>query len=534
MFYILTCGSTASMWLSRVLCYHPEVVCFHGVKTIPATAKPDPSEPLARQFVRELGRLYWLSKGEKVFGAIHGFGHAEIAPEIAAIDGALAAMIRHPITRLNSLFHREVANIGANDLPFDDVYRPLRENERQLVDITSDEPNPASPFGAYVRQFHELCRNTLTEDTFILERMDVQDIFRHEKIVTDPAYFRTCFERLAQGCRHAMAASTTRRGAVRLECDQDYVDRVFQMGHVNRKASSDWSVEEILAKWPELFKVIFRRELERQGGKDAVERYAGFGYRLPEEVNARRVRRSGAHPAHAAPSSPAMQQTVAARARVERERDALSAVPADAPSQGRPGPTGTPLAPRSSTRVRQMLAIIETERAAHAKLQDTLAAERTAFGARITELLDTLAAERAAFGARITELLDTLAAERAAFGARITELLDTLAAERPTFGARIAELEDTLAAERAAFGARITELQDTLAAERPAFGGRIAKLEDTLAAERDAFTARIKELEGALSSGTMPSAPPGENAKPWLGLDAISNGLANARRAIKK
>src|SRR5215510_2696744 len=98
MFYILTCGSTASMWLSRVLCYHPEVVCFHGVKTIPATAKPDPSQPLARQFVRELGRLYWLSKGEKVFGAIHGFGHAEIAPEIAAIDGALAAMIRHSMT----------------------------------------------------------------------------------------------------------------------------------------------------------------------------------------------------------------------------------------------------------------------------------------------------------------------------------------------------------------------------------------------------------------------------------------------------
>src|SRR6266508_4875330 len=122
MFYILTCGSTGSVWLSRVLSHHPELVCFHGVKILAAAPRIDPSEPLARQFVRELSHLYKLSQGEQVFGAIHGFAAVEIAPEIAAIEGAFAAMIRHPITRLNSLFHRVSETIGTIGLPDDDIY----------------------------------------------------------------------------------------------------------------------------------------------------------------------------------------------------------------------------------------------------------------------------------------------------------------------------------------------------------------------------------------------------------------------------
>src|SRR5262245_30696537 len=117
MFYILTCGSTASVWLSRVLSHHPEIVCFHGVKTVEAPAKHDPSMPPARQFVRELEQFYRMSQGRQVFGSVHGLAATEIAPEIAAVHGAFAAMIRHPVTRVNSLFHRAASAIGAIDLP---------------------------------------------------------------------------------------------------------------------------------------------------------------------------------------------------------------------------------------------------------------------------------------------------------------------------------------------------------------------------------------------------------------------------------
>ena len=211
MFYILTCGSTASVWLSRVLSYHPEIVCFHGVKSISAVAERDTSAPLAREFVRELAHLYALSQGEQVFGSVHGFAAAEIAPEIAAVEGAFAAMIRHPVTRINSLFHRAADTVGTIDLPDDDIYRPFRDNQEPPSDI--DNIDAQSPFGAHARLFRELASNTLTEDTFILRHMEEQDIFQYERIVLEPEYFRACFERLAEGCRHAMAISPGRRGS---------------------------------------------------------------------------------------------------------------------------------------------------------------------------------------------------------------------------------------------------------------------------------------------------------------------------------
>src|SRR5262249_22739926 len=174
---------------------------------IPAAAALDPPEPLARQFVRELKNLYRLSQGEQVFGATHGFGALEIAPEIAAVEGSFTAMIRHPITRLNSLFHRAAEAIGTVPLPRDDIYRPFRDRSggRTAADETAD----ISPLAVYVREFHALCRAVLAEDRFILEDMDDPDIFRYEKIVVEPEYFRNCFKRIAEGCRHAMAVSTS-------------------------------------------------------------------------------------------------------------------------------------------------------------------------------------------------------------------------------------------------------------------------------------------------------------------------------------
>ena len=393
MFYILTCGSTASVWLARALCRHPDIVCFHGFKSI--VRIPDPAESQARQFVRDLAHLYRMSHGEQIFGAIHGFGVTEILPEIAAVEGFFAAMMRHPITRLDSLFHRASLYIGT--LPPDDIFGPLRE------------PDALPESADYTRLFHDLCANMMTEDTFILERMDRRDIFQYEKIILDPEYFRACFERLAEGCRRAMDKNDAARRsdyswatfptAVRLECTQPYLDDVFEMSKVNQKRSGTRSVEEIVSTWPDLFKTIFVRQLERQGGQAAVDRYAKYGYKLPPMLGSK---------------APAVAAT-------------LSIPMMRAPAT--PAPNGVPPTHDSSIRAidcdrlrGQLLAIIETERSAHAhrlkNLQDTLQAERDAFTTRIVELETTLQAERDAFTARIMELETTLQAERDAFVAR--------------------------------------------------------------------------------------------------------------------
>jgi hypothetical protein len=459
-----------------VLSHHPEIVCFHGVKTLAAAPMTDRTAPLARQFVRDLDYLYWAAQGEQVFGAIHGFAAIQITPEIRAAEGAFAAMIRHPITRLNSLFHRTSQVVGTVDLPRDDIYRPFLENEQCLAEIACDKASHPSPLTILAREFEALCTNVLAEDTFILQGMDRQDIFQYERIVVDPEYFRSCFERLAEGCRHFMAISTTRRGAVRLECTQDYLDRVFKLGIVNRKNSGEREAEAIFAKWPSVFKVMFSRQLERQGGKDAVDRYAEFGYRLPSAGHHSSLwssRASDFSQLRRGATAP-----IASGVELERNDYPVAAPPVETPSLRPIGPEGALATTSSSSNsLKQMLAIIDVERAAHAdqlrSLQEIRDAERDAAGARIKELQDALNAERDAFCARIKELQDTLEAEREAFRARIKELQDTLDAEREAFRARIKELQDTLDAEREAFRAEIKELQDTLDAERDAFRAQI-------------------------------------------------------------
>jgi len=437
MFSILTCGSTGSVWVARALSRHPDIVCFHGIKTLPHAPGNDPSTSQARQFVGELAHLYRMCHGDKVFGSIHGFAVNEILPEIAGAEGAFAAMIRHPITRLDSLFHREAQHMGP--LRPDDIYRSIGENQGCLEDIPSDQPAGQPTLSDYARKFGELCNSVMTEDTFILGQMERRDVFQYERLVLDREYFRTCFERLAEGCRHAIANSGAMRldatwegfpSAVRLECTPAYLDAVFAMGTANRKRSGMRSIENILAIWPDLFKAIFVQHLERQGGRNAVDRYAEYGYELPDGVHPSSVTGSQASFADSPDPGVAFMRNGAFSG---PEASVLPENPAETTALG------------SGSGPRQLVAIIDAERAAHAasmnELQGILAAERDAFVARIRELERTVDSERAAYGAQIADLQVTFDAERQAAVARIRELEATLKAEHDAFVARIRQLE---------------------------------------------------------------------------------------------
>jgi hypothetical protein len=486
MFYILTCGSTASVWLARALSRHPEIVCFHGVKTIAANPRIDPAEPLARQFVRELVHLYQCSEGECVFGGIHGFGAAEIAPEIAAIDGAFAAMIRHPIARLNSLFHREADNLGEIDLPSGDIYSPFREAESN-----SPAANPfqsGSPFAAYVRRFYDLCRSVVDEDAFILDNMAEPDIFRYESITADPAYFRACFERLAEACRRAMAVNTRRHGAVRLDCSDAYVEQVFAAAGSNRKTSEPMSEGEIFASWPAAFRDIFADRLAQTGGAAAADRYRRFGYRLPS--------------AALLPASPgAILSVLGPGAALLEPNRAGADKPAARLSEGMESQfeqlrTNVDWATRchalivrgfANGQIADRAAVIDGTRESQEKVETVRRL--------LNELHAACTAERAAAVARIRELEANAAASRDAFTAQTTALQATFAAERAAAVARIRELEGTLAAEHDAFVSRIRELERDADAYRSAFAAQTAALQATFAAERAAAVSRIRELE---------------------------------------
>ncbi|HUC62617.1 MAG TPA: hypothetical protein VMF53_11740 [Alphaproteobacteria bacterium] len=274
MFYVSTVGSTASLWFARALSMHPEINCFHGVRSL----APQNGDSTSKEFVRSLTHLYFLCQGEKVFGSIHGYDGSDIEPEIRAIEGAYAGMIRHPIARIHSLFHREVPLIGTLELPPEDIYRPFREGA--LPDFHFDDFG--IHFNPYARCFYTLCVRTIDQDTWMLERLDEAQIFRFERLVAERDYFRACFETIAEGCRHVMEINPRRPGPPRLKATERYLDKVFAMGVVNPKNTGATEVEEIFAAWPPFFKHIFTTALKAYGGPAAVERYARFGYALPK------------------------------------------------------------------------------------------------------------------------------------------------------------------------------------------------------------------------------------------------------------
>src|SRR5262249_49243482 len=385
-----------------------------------------------------------------------------------AADGALVAMIRHPVTRLNSLFHR-VAETRWVGLTTGDVYRSFHEQESALDTTLSIKSNFTLPLSDYVTEFEAACANMISEDAFILHNMEKKDVFQYERIVIDPNYFRICFERLAEKCRHFMSTRTTRRGAFQLECPDSYLDQAFTMGVVNRKNAGPPHADAIVAGWPNLFRQIFSRELERHGGAELADRYAELGYELPKELQRER---GGCQRPDAAAGlvSNAAAANAVTPARVELKLNLSSA-------RDLPSPPMTTAADDRDLRLKQMLAVIDHERRSHAEhvrnLQKKIEAERDAFGRRIKELQETLVRERDAFGARTTELHEVLDAERTVFKARLTSLEQVLAAERESRSARIVDLHDTLSSEREMLAETIAELRQSAAAERDASAGRI-------------------------------------------------------------
>lgn len=302
MFYISTVGSTASLWFARALSLHPSIACFHGARSISAVRR-EPSRHEPHRFVQELSRLYLLADGCKYFGAVHGFVSSSIKPEIDAVHGGFAAMCRHPITRVNSLLHREAQHIQSSEpLTVAEVFRICRTCSIDNADAAEADRLRDCDF--YVAKFFSLCHATISEDMWNFNNLHEWQLFQYEKLTSDPQYFRLCFEYLVAGCRGYRAHVEWRPSGSRLkqsaadsdiqrnrdwqpavtpaECSDEYLAVVFNQGVVNEKASDPRSAAEIFANWPDQFKLTFAMALQSCGGLAALRRYADFGYDLPD------------------------------------------------------------------------------------------------------------------------------------------------------------------------------------------------------------------------------------------------------------
>ena len=106
MFYISSQGHSASAWLSKSLCVHPKIVCWHGSRSIPPYHSNNDlyKNLLKEEFVSGLEACEKGTFGNKIFGAIHGYHGIYLKNEIEKKGGGFFAIFRHPYAKINSIF----------------------------------------------------------------------------------------------------------------------------------------------------------------------------------------------------------------------------------------------------------------------------------------------------------------------------------------------------------------------------------------------------------------------------------------------
>ncbi len=109
MFYISSLGHSATGWLSSILSEHPDLVCFHGTRSIP----PYDSgifDMTASEFADGLLQLEMNCRNKKQFGACHGFYGNYLKKDIESRGGKYMAIVRHPVKRIQSIFESKLLN----------------------------------------------------------------------------------------------------------------------------------------------------------------------------------------------------------------------------------------------------------------------------------------------------------------------------------------------------------------------------------------------------------------------------------------
>jgi hypothetical protein len=114
MFYMSTRGSSASIWVAKVLSKHPKVVCFRATRTFPPVAPHTMGHDLGilplpvNKFIDGLIACEEATLGEKIFGSTHGYHGVAAKEHCEKRGGRFSYVVRHPITRVHSVF---IANL---------------------------------------------------------------------------------------------------------------------------------------------------------------------------------------------------------------------------------------------------------------------------------------------------------------------------------------------------------------------------------------------------------------------------------------
>ena len=285
MFYISSRGHSASGWISKALCKHKDLICFHGTRSIPpyATGVKDLTE---EKFVQSLEIMEQNTHYEKIFGACHGFYGTSLKILMESKNGQFFSIIRNPLLRTNSLFSEAIPRIiksNYNQIILEkDLYNFLQENKDNLnfsfkknnskrtnIDIFKkvinkiDVKNNNKIFDEIVRVFINCCNETFNYDYDTFKFCTNSQIIQMEEIVSSKKYFKdNLLDKIVK------------------DSSDSFLDEIFSdKNHINKHSSiKHKNPIKIFELWPKSFQDYFKEKLQDDF---LIKNYNNMNYHLP-------------------------------------------------------------------------------------------------------------------------------------------------------------------------------------------------------------------------------------------------------------
>lgn len=324
MFYISSQGHSGTGWLAKSLNKHPEIVCWHGTRSIPpydaGDIGPDgmPVKILSpNEFIHGLLECENKTFGNKIFGSIHGYYGVECKDIIESRGGKFFAVFRHPILKINSIFSAYYVSLASgNKINSDEIKldyislfsklsknidyiyekkNNIKENKillkkilkyfhllsitkflvkkiktlfRSRVKITNDENylfdinNFSDEFLSQkaIETFEHSCIRTFETDHEIIQNCKYDQFLKMEEFVSSKEYFKECFIKITGK-----------------NLSNEILDVIFEdQNHINTHSKVK-NINEIYKSWPKSFKKVYKKYIY---DLKLESKYEQLGYNL--------------------------------------------------------------------------------------------------------------------------------------------------------------------------------------------------------------------------------------------------------------
>jgi len=255
---------------------HPDIVCFHGTRSIPPYESGTVPDMTPEDFVKGLRQCSIATGDQKMFGAVHGFYGTLLKRSVESEGGRFGAVLRHPIRRIHSNFVLSYgAEICGKDVSDVDVYRVIKDKRLDVVDVlVNDSVVNLSPVE---KAFYHYCKSFMYFGLDCIRECNDDAVWRMEDITSCKESFRRMFCYITGDL---------------VEYTGHYESMVFSVGKINKHVA-DESFMNIFDAWPDAFKFLFRQAIVELGGEQVIDTYMRFGYDLPDILAMEFIARGG-------------------------------------------------------------------------------------------------------------------------------------------------------------------------------------------------------------------------------------------------